>query len=214
MEMEQSPIAVKVGGSLLKQAGGAPLRGIAKALRDAGAKRPVYLVAGGGPFADLVREQHHRWALDEETSHFMAAAAMDQFAWLLHGLIPGSGIADLAPEKPRPGVHILLFSHYLRALPAAALPRDWRVTSDTLAAHAAALLGCRALLLLKSADFSAANAGEALDDYFPQMLPLPFPVWLLNGRTPGPLKAWLQGGAAPGPALEQGTASLILPAAP
>ena len=47
---------------------------------------PVAIVPGGGTFADAVRDTDHRLHLADDTAHWMAVLAMDQYAHLLAGM--------------------------------------------------------------------------------------------------------------------------------
>jgi len=67
-DQSTSPLIVKVGGSLFNQI--PDLIPVIKA-----SKRPLLLIPGGGPFADLVR----RVRVDNDTAHWMAISAMEQF---------------------------------------------------------------------------------------------------------------------------------------
>ncbi len=128
------PLVVKFGGSLL---GCAP--SLVRIL--AAAPRPILVIPGGGPFADVVR------TLDPapDAAHWMAIAAMEQVGLYLAALgLPGVE-ALRVPDAPS----VLLPYRLLRDRDP--LPHSWRVSSDTLAAWCAAGLGCE-LLLAKSVD--------------------------------------------------------------
>lgn len=118
---------IKIGGSLIDVS-----RDIVKGLVSLSQEGGAFLVVpGGGPMADLVREIHQRYRLSEETAHWMAILAMEEYA---HFLADGTGAA-LTDEISRPvaGVRILL--------PYRPLMRDdkglehrWDYTSDSVAA--------------------------------------------------------------------------------
>jgi 5-(aminomethyl)-3-furanmethanol phosphate kinase len=137
-------LVVKFGGSLLD---------CAPALVPVitAAPRPVLVVPGGGPFADVVR------SLDPEpdAAHWMACAAMEQVGLHLVGLgLPGTE-ALRVPDAPS----VLLPYRLLRERDP--LPHSWRVSSDTIAAWCAAELGCD-LLLAKSVNGIVAG-GQLLE---------------------------------------------------
>ncbi|HIH02819.1 MAG TPA: uridylate kinase [Methanoregulaceae archaeon] len=128
------PLVVKFGGSLL---GCAP--SLVRIL--AAAPRPILVVPGGGPFADVVR------TLDPapDAAHWMAIAAMEQVGLYLAALgLPGVEALRI-PDAPS----VLLPYRLLRDRDP--LPHSWRVSSDTIAAWCAAELECD-LLLAKSVD--------------------------------------------------------------
>jgi 5-(aminomethyl)-3-furanmethanol phosphate kinase len=144
-----SPLVVKVGGGLLRQAGLDGLRRAcaeAQALADGVAGgRPVLVVPGGGPFADTVRAVDDQVGLADGVAHVLALRAMDQLGVLLRELLPAAelvsdlvapralGVLDVAPAfADRPEV-----------------PQSWAVTSDSLAVFAAAAIGADEAVLLK-----------------------------------------------------------------
>jgi 5-(aminomethyl)-3-furanmethanol phosphate kinase len=128
------PLVVKFGGSLLDSG-----RSLVPVLSSA--PRPLLVVPGGGPFADIVR----RLDPDPDSAHWMAIAAMEQVGLYLAALgLPGTE-ALRVPDAPS----VLLPYRVLRDRDP--LPHSWRISSDTIAAWCAAELGCD-LLLAKSVD--------------------------------------------------------------
>jgi aspartokinase-like uncharacterized kinase len=118
---------IKIGGSLIDVS-----RDIVKSLVDLSREGDSFLVVpGGGPMADLVREIFKRHHLSEETAHWMAILAMEEYA---HFLADGTGAALTdGISRPVAGVQILL--------PYRPLMRDdkglehtWDYTSDSVAA--------------------------------------------------------------------------------
>lgn len=213
------PILIKLGGSLIRQENGEVLRQLGNIISRAGQRHPLLIVPGGGPFADLVREYGKQLDLGEETCHFMALAAMDQYAYILQERIPGSSLWALsAPEHfqpaelpgpahsvPCPGVQILLCSHFFRQVPPSDLPRSWDTTSDSLAAYLAQRLNCSLLILVKSKDIEPILQEPDLDPFFRQLLPLTMPTWFLNGSDPERLRLLLETGQTRGVFLPPGS---------
>jgi aspartokinase-like uncharacterized kinase len=140
-----APIVIKLGGSLA----------LAPALRDwlgviAAAPVPVVVVAGGGPFADAVREAQPVIGFDDRAAHRMAILAMAQSAEAIANLDDRLVLADsdelivAALERLKPVVW--------NPIPLAldrAIPHHWDVTSDSLAAWLAQRLGAAHLILVK-----------------------------------------------------------------
>ncbi|HXG44177.1 MAG TPA: hypothetical protein VNJ71_05385 [Gemmatimonadales bacterium] len=153
---------VKVGGSLARLPGA--LERVGKALAQARAGRPIVVIPGGGPFADTVREFDRRSGLSPDAAHWMAILAMDQFGYVLGDRIPGGLVVtdarEVAEALQRHQVPILAPARWLRA--ADELPHRWEVTSDSLAAYLAVLLGADELVLVKP----VAGGRELLDPYF------------------------------------------------
>jgi 5-(aminomethyl)-3-furanmethanol phosphate kinase len=128
------PLVVKIGGSLIPHVPDlVPL--------FSRSNRMTFIVPGGSIFADTVR----RTAVDDTPAHWMAVAAMDQYGWFIasHGI----GVTHILkiPEKP------VVFLPYCVLCKRDPLPHSWSVTSDSVAAWIADVLGID-LLILKSVD--------------------------------------------------------------
>jgi 5-(aminomethyl)-3-furanmethanol phosphate kinase len=129
-----SPLVVKVGGSLISHIPDlVPL--------FCRSNRPVFIVPGGSIFADTVR----RTTLNDTPAHWMAVAAMDQYGWYIasHGIGVTQNLK--IPEKS------VVFLPYCVLCGQDPLPHRWSVTSDSVAAWIADVLGLD-LLILKSVD--------------------------------------------------------------
>ncbi len=63
---------MKVGGSLYNQ-----IPDLVPIL--IASKRPLFIIPGGGPFADLVRQIQ----VNNDAAHWMAIAAMEQYGWFI-----------------------------------------------------------------------------------------------------------------------------------
>ena len=155
---------VKVGGSLAGDHGA--LRAWCAQIAACGARHPLLVVPGGGVFADAVRAYDRRVGLRDETAHWMAILAMDQFGWALADLIPGAvRRTDLAPVGAG-AVSVLLPFALLRERDP--LPASWDVTSDSIAAWIAGAAGAERLVLVKA--LASTGAAEVVDAYFPTAL--------------------------------------------
>lgn len=118
---------IKIGGSLIEVS-----RDIVKGLVSLSQEGGSFLVVpGGGPMADMVRDLFNRYHLSEETAHWMAILAMEEYAYFL---ADGTGAA-LTDEISRPvsGVRILLPYRPLREADRG-LEHSWDYTSDSVAA--------------------------------------------------------------------------------
>jgi len=168
---------VKVGGGLAADDGA--LRAWCRQIAACGARHAVLVVPGGGCFADAVRAYDRRVGLRDETAHWMAILAMDQFGWALAELIPGAAPrTDLGPVRAG-AVSVLLPFALLRERDP--LPPSWEVTSDSIAAWVAGAAGAGRLVLVKAAADASLGAG-AVDPYLPTAL-----------RAAG-VEAWVIGG--------------------
>ena len=139
---------VKLGGSLDRDPA---LRDWLQLLLEAGRGR-VVVVAGGGAFADLVRDHQAHWRFDDLAAHNMAVLAMMQSATLLKALAPdlvlaaGPDAAARALGEQR--VALWWPRGWLRSAPDELT--HWGATSDSLAATLAASLDAARLVLVKS----------------------------------------------------------------
>jgi hypothetical protein len=187
-----SPVVVKIGGSLLHQ--GAEIVSVVRS-----SHRPLLIVPGGGTFADMVRHS----AVNDDAAHWMAIAAMDQYGWMLASW--GIGTTDLLEIPGRPCV--LLPYRVMRERDP--LPHSWDVTSDTIAAWVASMLGTD-LLLLKSVDgitrrgvllpmVSKPVVSDVVDPCFIRfVLKNRVRAYLINGMNTERVKRWLEGEMVPG----------------
>jgi aspartokinase-like uncharacterized kinase len=194
-------IVYKIGGSLYD------LPELPLVLRHVLAQRPEsspLLVAGGGRAADLVREWDSVHELGHDSAHALALEAMDLGASLLARFLPEARLVRSEQQaRMAVGDHalsILCAGCFIKAAEAEgqpALEHSWRVTSDSIAAWTANVLGAAELVLLKSiptpCDLSVASAAEAglVDKYFPAIAgDLPAIGWV-NARDDQPvIESW------------------------
>ncbi len=115
------------------------------------------LVAGGGPFADLIRAMDRVHALGDLAAHDLAMRTLDITAALLAALLGRSRVVHRAAEIETclsqdlvPVASPARFLEELDDISQDPLPASWDVTSDSIAARLADRLGARRLILLKS----------------------------------------------------------------
>ncbi|MDP3395781.1 MAG: uridylate kinase [Methanoregula sp.] len=185
----QNPLVVKLGGSLHQQ-----IPEIVPVLCKSG--RPLLVVPGGGLFADAVRQEQ----VEGNAAHWMAIAAMEQYAWVIasHGMKTTDILA--APETTA------VFLPYISMRQHDPLPHSWDVTSDTIAAWIAAELGTE-LLVLKSVDgisFEGIHQervtipikNDVVDPFFiPFVLKHRMKTTIINGKLGGSIEKFLNGEA-------------------
>lgn len=128
------------------------------------ASRPVVLVPGGGPFANVVRRYQPRLGYDDEAAHHMAILAMEQFGRALvslgERLVPAASRREI--ETAIEAGNIPVWMPAATALAAPEIAQDWTVTSDSLAAWLAASMPGASLLLIKQIDVPKDATLEAL----------------------------------------------------
>ncbi len=122
---------VKLGGSLQDtEYLGAWLGGIAEY-----GKGRVVIVPGGGPFVDQVRNAQKRHRFDDGTAHSMALLGMRQYGIMLRGIQPALKAA-FSIRQVRRRLHDREIPIWMPAQSTGGwkqLPRNWSVTSDSLA---------------------------------------------------------------------------------
>lgn len=162
------PVAIKVGGAVSSIPGALPR--IGKAVAEAAGRFPLVVIPGGGPFADQVRNFTQQHPTSQTAAHWMAILGMDQYAFALAEQIPGARVVDdqlgVQTALAAGAIPVLAPSRWLRA--ADELPHRWEVTSDSLSAYLAMLLGATRLVLIKP----VAGGMELTDEYFTQALPV------------------------------------------
>ena len=153
---------VKVGGSLLDYADLARALGVWLGRQPPG---HFVFVAGGGKLARWVQKAEALYRLDEETTHWLCIDAMSVTARLLASLLGDVPVVrdfdslrqtsgnSIEEERKLVVFDAAPFLHEGEAnMPGEPLPRNATVTSDSIAARCAELLGPVPLVLLKSDD--------------------------------------------------------------
>ncbi len=159
-EQADELVVVKVGGSLFDLPDLGPRLRAWLGRLDAGR---VLLVPGGGPTADVVRTFDRLHALGDETSHWLAIRALTVNAHFLQALLPGAiMVRDPHCAREHRAVCVLDPYPFLQVDEGrpGCLPHRWEVTSDAIAARAAAVSGARRLILLKSVTVPAGMSWE------------------------------------------------------
>ena len=138
---------VKLGGSLL----GSPelVKWLEVLTRHGDGK--IVIVPGGGIFADAVRESQKLSNSSDAVAHKMAVMAMDQYAVLMTGLNPALVTAESELEiAERSWQHrAIVWMPSKMVCADEAIPANWQVTSDSLAAWLASRLNAQQLILVK-----------------------------------------------------------------
>ena len=193
---------VKLGGSLLT------LPRLAEKLRTVLEQRQTercLIVCGGGASTDVVRGWCDVHQLTDEDAHWLALYSMQLNSELLQKLLSlrlVSGRIDAELEWSKGLSPLLLdmaeFARDEERTANSAIPHDWSVTSDSLAAWTAIRWPANELLLIKSVelppeiDLEAASRIELVDNYFPKLAPRLKKISWCNLRAQTPeIRRWL-----------------------
>lgn len=140
-------IVIKIGGSTLRSGN------LAQALNlILKRQRPIVLVPGGGPFADLIRDKQREFFFSDRTAHDMALLAMHQFAYLIREFSQVFILCELLEEFTDAFIvgKIPLWLPTRMVGSANDVVKNWSLTSDGLSAWLAVQLGGKEVCLLKS----------------------------------------------------------------
>ncbi len=149
-------VVIKVGGSLLAKSG------LPAALQNWLQNDPLVqekpqrvLIAGGGECVNALRAMDAANPLPAEVTHWAAIDVMDQNARLLATWLEAATLTTnfRRIQSGAPGDWVLAPGQFLRqvepSLPGVRLPVGWEVSSDSIGARLASLLGA-SLVLVKS----------------------------------------------------------------
>lgn len=152
--------AIKLGGSLYDSK---YLIECLEVIRKCSDKK-VVIIPGGGPFADQVRLADEKFSLKPNHSHDMAILAMQQFGYLLASMSPDLVLANTTKKinQAWDASQVVIWEPYEMVRDQCRLDKTWSVTSDSLAAWLAHILGISNLLIIKSSK-TVLNTTE-LDD--------------------------------------------------
>jgi len=185
-------LVMKIGGSLISHI--REITGILHASDTA-----VLIIPGGGVFTDTVRT----CGLDGSAAHWMAIAGMEQYGWYISSFqIPVTDTVSHSCETK-----VLLPYCFLKKTDP--LSHSWEITSDTIAAFIASLLGTE-LVLLKSVDGIQSHGTlmthitepvttDVVDPYFiGYVLSHAVQTTIINGKDPDRVSGVLGGNTVPG----------------
>jgi aspartokinase-like uncharacterized kinase len=143
---------IKIGGSLAEEP--ASLKALCQELSVLARTHRILIVAGGGKFADVVREFGQMFDLSGVTAHEMAILAMDQFGIFLSDITPNSCTSyGLEKAKRLPATGLLpIFLPSRLMFHTDPLEHSWDVTSDSIAAHIAGVVHAKKLILATDVD--------------------------------------------------------------
>jgi dihydroneopterin aldolase len=146
----------------------------------------VVLVAGGGPFADAVRAAQPVMGFDDLAADAMALIAMEQYAIALASLQPHFAVVDsrAAISAALKARRVPVWAPRRMVRGSRDLPASWDVTSDSLSAWLAGLLGARRLVLIKRGEIE--DGGLTASGLARRGIVDPaFPGFLAASKVPG-----------------------------
>lgn len=147
--------ALKIGGSILHASAAESLaasRGVLLACLRAHPGRCL-LIPGGGLHADAVRAAQRVEGFDDDTAHVRALAAMDTCAAELVDLLrPTARVVERLADARTTAAEGLtpVWAPHAELATDQTIPRDWSLTSDSIAAIAGRRLRLDGVCLLKS----------------------------------------------------------------
>ena len=195
-------IILKLGGSLLTCPDLSDR--IRRLIRDSESSR-ILIVVGGGTSADVVRDWSRRYALPEESAHWIALRSLSVTRALVKELLPECAEAKslagaVACWLNKVAVVLLDLESHLREAEftdRAPLPHQWSVTSDSIAAWVAARWSADELILLKSTNLPAditldqACRDGLVDSHFPDVaIEVPRISWCNLLSDPPRIQLW------------------------
>ncbi len=131
-----------------------------------------FLIPGGGPVADCVREWDRLHAIGEEQAHWMALQSLDVTAELLQVFLPESepcrSFSDVQQRSASMGMSIVHPRGVLESLEQSSLserrllPHNWDVTSDSIAAYLASCCDAE-LVLAKSVNIPSVRIEDRME---------------------------------------------------
>ena len=173
----QASSVIKLGGSLLDLPDLQPR--LKNFLADLSRPHPVF-TCGGGSTVELIRRWDRAFDLGEEASHWIAVRALTINSLVLERALPvleraesSSAFASIWARGKVPLYDAYCFLRDADEASRDPLPRRWRVTSDSIAARMAAVLGAPEVILLKSVTppegitIEAAARAGIVDPHFP-----------------------------------------------
>lgn len=204
---EESPIVVKLGGSVVRS----PELNAWLAV-IAAAPRPTIIVPGGGALADEVRDCQQSLGFGDGPAHRMALLAMDQLAWAVAGMRAGFEVGEneAALWQSLARGRVAVWAPYALVANRADLPESWSLTSDSLALWLAGKVTASSCYLIKSVVRRTASVGAEqlsrdgiVDQAFPAMLKdASIPTYLLGRGDQEDFAACMAGGPPCGAAID------------
>jgi aspartokinase-like uncharacterized kinase len=167
------------------------------------------LLAGGGPWVELLRQAARRFAIPDTAAHWVCVEALAVTGRLLHTICPEAALArdlrhlrQIIRSVPAPASLVIRVDRFLHAGASEGwrppLPQSWDVTSDSIAAWVATVLAADELVLLKSAPpdlprgddpLRALASRDYVDAYFPRAADALRQVRFVDLRDPE-MPAW------------------------
>jgi aspartokinase-like uncharacterized kinase len=160
-------VVIKLGGGIAAHL--AHFDAVLDAVARGARAQRLLIVPGGGVFADAVRDADRRLGLSDDAAHWMAILGMNQFAHVLAERLRGGALledrSEIDAALDAGAIPVLAPYRWMRE--ADPLPHSWDVTSDSIAAWVAGVVGARQLVLVKP----PGAEGGVVDPCFARALP-------------------------------------------
>ncbi len=142
---------LKVGGSLAEDPNS--LTNLCQELTLLAKNHSIFIVPGGGKFADAIRKLEETYSLSDMVAHKMAILAMDQYGLFLSDITPDSNVSYILEEISNiMNGKLPIFLPSQLMLREDSLEKSWDVTSDTIAAYIAGKVNAQKLVLVTDVD--------------------------------------------------------------
>ena len=203
---------LKIGGSLLNYPDS--LSTLLTTIENIASRHRLLIVPGGGKFADNVLKTQHAFDLSDDTAHWMAIQAQNQFGMVLADRLVSKRIilkVDEFTKSTTAGLFLLMPLSYMKINDE--LPHTWDVTSDSIALWIGEKTESDFVLLIKSVDglvnpseeteilnyvkaqmLYSIDTRKVVDNYLPQLVPdFSGRLFVVNGLYPERINHILSG---------------------
>ena len=147
-------LLIKFGGSISERGTKEQFEQLCKTLQEIYFTLEKFIIIpGGGEFAETVRKNQIKYNFSDETAHWMAIQAMEQYGILIQDCLKRAKMIEIEEEISKitdKAIPILNVINYMKQQ--SKLEHTWNATSDAIATEVAAYLGIKRIIFLKDID--------------------------------------------------------------
>ena len=148
-------LLVKFGGSISERGTKEQFKQLCATLHELFFTQERFIIMpGGGEFAEVVREKQVKYNFSDETAHWMAIHAMNQYGLFIQDNLKQAKVVEINEEEitsiAEKSIPILNVINYMKQQ--SKLEHTWNATSDAIATEVAAYLGIKRIIFLKDID--------------------------------------------------------------